>query len=119
MSLLSKDQILAAQDIRFETVAVPEWGGEVRIRSMTAADRDDYEQWLIEQTGGDTSKRLYNMRARLVALAIVSEDGERLFNDDDVAALCKKSASAMGRIFDAAMALNAIAAKDVEALAKN
>ena len=49
MALLTKDQILAVADIEYRTVAVPEWGGEVRIRSMTGADRDAHEMWLTSR----------------------------------------------------------------------
>ena len=37
---LSKDQILGAVDFSFVEVEVPEWGGTVRIRGLSAAERD-------------------------------------------------------------------------------
>ncbi|MBI0320545.1 hypothetical protein JBF12_47905, partial [Streptomyces javensis] len=51
--LLGKQQILDAQDRRHEDVAVPEWGGSVRVAMMSARDRDRWEQ---ETYGGDTPK---------------------------------------------------------------
>lgn len=119
MALLTREQILAAQDIRFDTVAVPEWGGEVRLRSMTGADRDEYEQWLIAQRGPDEKTNIRNLRARLVSLSIVDEAGSRLFSDSDIDALGARSAAALDRVAEAAARLNALSQKDVEALAKN
>lgn len=120
MALLSKQSILDAVDIQYNTVAVPEWGGEVRIRSLTAADRDSYEQWLMslpDESG--PSQRMVGMRARMASLSVVDEAGERVFSESDIEALNKKSAAALGRVFDAITALNAINAAEVEALAKN
>lgn len=119
MGLLTKEQILAVADIQFATVVVPEWGGEVKIRSMTGADRDNHEQWMMAQPETDTGRRLDNYRAHLAAISIVGEDGDLMFTDADVVALGKKSAAALGRVYDAVVSLNAIAKKDVDALVKN
>lgn len=119
MALLTREQILAAQDIRYDTVQVPEWGGEVRLRSMTGADRDEYEQWLIANRGPDDRANIRNLRARLVSLSIVDEAGQRLFSDADIEALGGRSSAALDRVAEAASRLNALAQRDVEALAKN
>lgn len=119
MSLLNKQNILAAADIQFKTLLVPEWGGEVRLRSMIAADRDAYEQWLISLPEVDGQRRVENVRARFAVMSIVDENDAPVFTDADIADLTKKSASALGRIYDAVIELNAIARKDVEELAKN
>lgn len=119
MPLLTREQILAAQDVRYDVLAVPEWGGEVRLRSMTGADRDEYEQWLISQRGPDQKANIRNLRARLVSLSIVDEAGQRLFTDADIDALGARSAAALDRVAEAASRLNALSERDVEVLAKN
>ena len=48
MGLLNKDQILEASDLQTFSVSVPEWGGDVQIRSMTGADRDEFESSLVK-----------------------------------------------------------------------
>lgn len=118
MTLLSKEAILAAQDLRFEVVPVPEWGGEVRVRTMTGADRDAYEQSLMASRGPDAKANIKNVRARLVAYSIVDEAGNRLFNEEDIDALGAKSVRALDRVFSAASRLSAIGAKDVAELGK-
>ena len=44
MTLLNKSQILAASDRKTEDLEVKEWGGTVRISTMSASDRDKWEQ---------------------------------------------------------------------------
>lgn len=116
MALLSKDQALAAQDLHFETVSVPEWDGEIRLRSMSGSERDAYEQSFFADRGADG--KVAHVRARLVAACAVDAEGNRLFSDADIVALGAKSASALDRLFAAASKLNAVSAADVEALGK-
>ena len=44
---LTKDQILAADDMGMLKLAVPEWGGDVYIRVMSVGERDASEnEWM-------------------------------------------------------------------------
>ncbi|HCT24929.1 MAG TPA: hypothetical protein DIW85_01820 [Stenotrophomonas sp.] len=113
--LLGKQQILDAQDRRHEDVAVPEWGGNVRVAMMSARDRDRWEQ---DTYGGDTPK-VDDFRARFVGLCLVDEMGERLFSDHEVAQLGTKSAAALDRVFRVAQTLNALGDTAVGELEKN
>ncbi len=115
MALLTKEQILKADDLDKEVVEVPEWGGEVYVAQMMASDRDTFEASLIK----DGKRDMTNMRARLAALTIVDSEGERMFGDREAAALGRKSASAMARVFDTACRLNGIGDRDVEELSGN
>lgn len=123
MAILSKSQILAAVDLPTETVAVPEWGGEVLVRGLTAAERDTFEQSVVTLNGAgkaaSTKMNLSNIRAKLCSLTIVDENGERLFSDAEVDVLGQKSAQALQRVFDAAQRLSGLSQSDVEELAKN
>ncbi|MEU5950323.1 hypothetical protein ABZ793_32935, partial [Micromonospora sp. NPDC047465] len=65
MALLNRDAILAAEDRTYEEVNCPEWGGSVRLRSITGAQRDAYEQSLVQQRGGNRQMNLRNARAKL------------------------------------------------------
>ena len=119
MSLLTREQILEAQDIQTEVVEVPEWGGSVTIQGMTGRDRDAFEADIVQKKGKDFSVNMQNIRAKLVALSLVNGDGKRIFTDKDITALGKKSAAALDRIFSVAQELSGISTKDVEELAKN
>lgn len=108
MALLGRDQILAAQDLPTVDVEVPEWGGTVRVRMMTGGERDAFEAGTITRHGRKIEQNLVNIRARLVALCVVDEKGQRLFSEADAVALGQKSAAALNRVFNAAQQLNAL-----------
>lgn len=114
MAILSRQQILDADDRKRITVDVPEWGGQVIISTMSGAMRDHWEQTLQK-----ANFSLENMRARFLAAVAVDEQGNPLFTMDDVEALGKKSAAALTRCMLAAQELNALTNNDLEELAKN
>lgn len=119
VALLSKAAILGAPDLPTQDVHVPEWGGDVRIRALTGAERDAFEAHGAKQKGKGMQLNLQNLRARLVAMAIVDEDGARLFSDADVVALGNKSAAALDRVFTAAARLSGLTPADVQDLTEN
>lgn len=119
MTLLSKNEIFAADDRRYEDVEVPEWGGTVRLRGLTGGERDRYEASMQKQVGGREVRDLRNFRARLVQLAAINEDGTPLFDLNEVASLANRSSAALSRLFDAACRLSGITDDDVEALEGN
>jgi hypothetical protein len=116
--ILNRDAILSSQDLPKELVSVPEWGGEVYVRALTGAERDQFEASMIEQRGKKQSLNMANIRAKLAAMTICDEQGKRLFTDADVHALAGKSASALNRVFEAARRLSGLAEDDVDELAK-
>lgn len=120
MSLLAKENILAAADLPTEDVPVPEWSGTVRVRTMTGADRDGFETSLIAvDEEGKRRPNMENMKAKLVALTLVDEAGNRMFTIEEVGHLAGKSAAALDRIFTVAARLNGIGASAEDAAAKN
>jgi hypothetical protein len=117
---LTKDQILAAADLPEEVVDVPEWGGKVLIRGMTGAERDAFEESVMVTRGNSRELNLRNFRAKLVALSIVDPvTKERMFSDNEIAELGKKSARALQRVFEAALRLNGMTSESVEELTKS
>jgi len=119
--MLSKDEILKAEDLEKEVVDVPEWGGAVTVQTMTAKARDDFEsEMLVTKADGSRDQNLANFRARLCAKCMININGKLLFpNPEDIKKLGGKSASALDRVFATAQKLNGIGAKDVEELTKN
>lgn len=121
--LLTRDAILTAVDLQQEEVQVPEWGGAVMVRGLSGTDRDAFEQDIVrmKRSGKSTTTEmdLHNVRAKLCVRCIVDENGERLFDDADMEALGRKSATALQRVFDAAQRLSGLSDQDVEELAKN
>lgn len=116
MALLTADQILAADDSPTLDVEVPEWGGTVRVRTLSGAERDAFEASIAQQAGKSKKANLANLRARLVAKCVIGEDGKRLFSDSQAVALGQKSSAALDRVFEAARKLNRMTEDDVEEL---
>jgi hypothetical protein len=112
---LTKDQILAADDMGLLEVQVPEWGGSVFVRVMTVGERDSYEnEWMVNKATG-----VNNFRSKFLQRVLCNEKGELLFSRDEVEKLAAKSAKVIGRVWEAAMRHNHLSDKDVEELAKN
>lgn len=120
---LTREQILAVDDTQFRNVPVPEWGegAEVRVRGLTAKERDDYEAEMFSiderrKKGERVRANFVNARAKLVQLSVVNEDGERKFSETDIAKLGKKNAAVMTRIFAVAQELSGMSDEDVAEL---
>jgi hypothetical protein len=116
---LTKEEILGFNDLETVDVFVNEWEANVRIRTLSAQERDSFEKSLFK--GGDPRNRqvtMDNFRAKFISLILVDEKGDRLFSEDDVAALGLKSASAIDHIFAEGQKLSGITKQDVEDLTK-
>lgn len=119
MPLLNKDAIKSSADLKSEVLAVPEWGGEVKVRGMTGTERDAFEASMFVGDGKERKMNLDNMRARIVVLCCVDENGDRIFENGDVGWLGNKSGSALDRVYDVARRLSGMTEKDVKELEKN
>lgn len=118
--ILSKAEILAANDLETVTVEVPEWGGAVVIRAMSGTQRDQYETSLMaKQEDGSYTVNTENMRAKLVCYTAVDEAGISLFSPDELAVLAAKSGTVLERLFDAAQKLNGLQKGAIADAAKN
>ena len=117
--LLTREEILQAPDIPEEYVEVPEWGGTLKLRGMTASQRDKFDASLLDQKGKQITMYLVDARAKLASLCIVDEDNKRIFSETDIKALGDKSALALDRIYSVAQKLSGISDADLEELEKN
>lgn len=120
----SKDDIrrsiLTAEDIPTETIEVPEWGLAVRVRGLTGAQVDRWQNSNYRVKGDTVEMRMQNARAKLVAMCIVDERGKRVFNDGaDVTDLGSKSSLAIARVYQVARRLSGIDEKALEKIREN
>lgn len=118
--MLSKSDILAAADLKTETVDVPEWGGSVVVRTMTGADRGAFEAAVMMiDASGKRQPDMRNMRAKLCVATVIDEAGNRLFDESDIGELQNKSSAALDAVFKAAQRLNGMAPESLEDAEKN
>jgi hypothetical protein len=113
---LTREQILGAQDLETRAVACPEWGGDVLVRALTGTQRDALEASVLQD---GKVRNLENFRARLLASAIVNDQGARLFKESDVLALGGKNAAVLDRLYAVAARLSGISQDDLEDLVGN
>ena len=114
MAILTKDQILSAQDSVVEKVEISEWKGEVNVKSLTGKERDQFEESIFSQKGKKMERNFKNLRAKLVALTVVDDDGNLIFAQKDIEALGLKSASALDKIFSVAQRLSGLTKEDID-----
>lgn len=110
---LNKAKILAATDTKIsDPVAVPEWGGDVFIKTLTGTERDQFEE-------AYSQNKMKAFRSRFLVLTLCEKNGERLFSDADVDALSQKSSLVINRLFEVAWDFNAFSQNAVESLGKD
>ena len=120
---LTLDQIKGSKDINFADVPIPEWDGTVRIKSLTAAERAQFEAKLMtiqqrmriggakksdEEQYATVNFHAHEARVLLVTLSIVDEHGNRMFDADEAGLklVGSKGDGPIRRIYDAATKLN-------------
>ena len=91
--------------------------GKAFIKGLTAAERDDYEQTLVETApNGQTrvKRKQRNMRASLVVRCLVNENGERLFSDKDTEALGNVDGAVIDKLWDVARKLSGMTVSEAD-----
>ena len=117
-----RDLILAANDLPVsEPIPCPEWGADcvLHVRTLTGEERDAFEESCLQKQGKKRELTMRNIRAKLLCKAVCDESGKPVFRPGDEAALGKKSAKVLDRLFTAAQKMNGLTDEDVEDLAKN
>lgn len=111
MAYLNADSILHADDFVYADVECPEWGGTVRIRSLSGAQRVTLKKAI--DAGQDDIDEM------LCVMCIVDEDGNRILNRSQIGELSKKNTKAITRVAIKALEISGMrdpskAVKDAE-----
>lgn len=114
MTILSKDAILGANDIKTEVVPVPEWGGSVRVSVMSGLARDAF---MTMQEGKASGHSVF--QAHLLAATLVADDGSLIFTEADIDALRAKSRVVLDKLVDVALRINGMTVAAIEDAEKN
>ena len=115
--MLSRDQILHAEDLIVEEIDVPEWGGKVFLRVMTGTNRGLYDGKYAKIN--EMPHLHHDVRIQLLIYTLCDEHGNQLFTNQDIPILGAKNGSVIDRLFDIAMEMNGIGKKGVENETKN
>ncbi len=117
---LTRQQLDAVNDLKTKDVGVPEWGGTVRLRELSAKDRSLIEATTIGVKGQGVEIRVEafkTLKERVVAASLIDDDGNRLYKENEVAQLGLKSGQVIERLFQIVQDISGMtqkAAKDAE-----
>ena len=118
MGYVTRDAIFGGMTLPREEVSA--FGGRVIVQGLTVNQRDDFEAGcLITERNGKQRVNVLGMRAKLVALCCINQDGSRLFEDADALKIGALPAKDVERVFEAAQRLSGISDRDLEELEKN
>lgn len=117
--LLNREGILAAKDRVVQDVEVKEWGGSVRLRTLTLAEQEELERTAAALHKDSVLSKDGRRLVLLLSWCLIGEDGKPLFTVADVETLATKDAKVVLRLATHAGRLNSISERDLEALAKN
>jgi hypothetical protein len=98
--MLTRDQILSANDLPSETVPVPEWGegATVKVRTLPVGE------FLAAQKVGEQQPG--HFAANWIIATVTDDEGKPLFTIADIDALEKKSIVVVERLVKAALRMN-------------
>lgn len=128
---MNREDILALEDLKTESVFIPEWDAAMTVREMTAADRDAYDSTPavvqiraeMNANGGQyeavTPAAVTRARVEMIVRTVVNGDGGLMFKPEDAAKLEGKNSRAIAVLAGAAMRLNRIGGGQIEEAAKN
>ena len=113
MALLTKQSVLSAEDFQYAIVSCPEWGGEVRVRGLTAA-----EQAFVAKRYNDGKQEDFDVTVCI--MACVDELGQPIFDNGDKDQLRRKSFAVLDRVAKKIIELTGDSGEEeIEAARKN
>ena len=104
---LSRDDILNAA-IKTAEVDVPEWGGRVKVRELSAHEVTTLGIGMVTDDGKVDRSQVPDMMTQAVVLGAIDEDGKRLFTEQDVELLKGKSFDPIQRIAKAVLDMSGV-----------
>lgn len=115
MNLLSKQDILSAQDTAFEYVDIPEWNGKVKIFGMSLAEHIEFEKLKSDNNSGVSADQI----VFVLSNGIRNEDGTRMFTKDEAKLLLNKNTSVVSKLFSKCAELSRVSTEDIKEEEKN
>ena len=118
---IGREQVETAQDLLFEIVPVPEWGGDARMQEFTADGKAIFGAWGKGIQDNTDVRSIVGFAARVVALSLSNDDGSLVYPDfeEGVTALLKRSPKVLDRLSAVALRVSGIGTDAVEETAND
>lgn len=113
---LSREQILSVTDLRRETLAIPEWGGDIIVRGMAAFERDKILTAIDPSKSTMTDSQL---KATLCFQCVINLQGQRVFTEADIDILQTKNPQVLDKIANRILGLSGVGEAAVASIEKN
>lgn len=131
MALLNRNQILEAKDIKTKVIPVPEWGGEVIIKQLSAKEYNDITMNMVnirKMAAKQLSKKnadenledaineiaIKNQKILLIIKSVVDENMKPLFTEADLELLYQKNTNVIDRIIAEIEEFNSVSTEDAK-----
>ncbi len=115
-----RDKIKQSQDQRGETMQIPEWDVTVEVRSMSARQRAQMQNYVgdDDQTAGERQEALWGFL--LTSCVYDPETGDPVFSDGDMEWLLEdKSFAVIDRLTSKCLSVSAVGADAVDDAGKD
>jgi len=109
-----KTKILSTEDLKIESLLVPEWDTEVQLKQWSGRVRAAFQLWYEANKNS-----LGDLSALVCTMSIVDEQGLLVFTKDDVSSLNDKSSTALDRVAIHVFKMNGLNEQAIEAAKKN
>ena len=112
---LSRDDILQTQGIQTDEVEVPEWGGKILVRELSAAEVAKIGFGMAGKGGGETEVDLAKLGEyvpQMIAWCVVDENLNSIFDLEDIMRLSAKSINPVQRIITKIMELSDLSSNE-------
>ena len=117
--MLTRDQILSLKDLPEKVIDVPEWGGAVRIRSLTLPERFRWLKLQAAQPEGDYEAVLTKASLPMITWSVIDEEGKPLFTEADIGELGRRHPDAIQFVAGEILKLSGLGRDSVEEAEKN
>ena len=117
---LTREQILGIKSFRSKTIEIPEWNGEVRLKAMSGAERESLEERVYETVGDKLQmKKGVSYIPELLVKSWCDDDGNRLFQDDEIDLIKAKDSTILAKLFKVAAEVNGLSGDEEKVIEKN
>lgn len=103
--ILSKEDVMKADDCSFSEIFIPEWSGHVRIHVISAKDRLEFEGRYTKKDGAINFEHK-EAPLDLLASSLRDEKGAPMFGKSDLNILGAKNGRVINLLFQEALKIN-------------
>lgn len=114
--ILTREQILQANDRKIKKIAISGFGGDVCIRQSSALD---YARWADANENAKTHEDRVRSAAGFVVRTMVDEQGNLIFSDADIESLMSKRQEFVLKVFNESLQFSMITDENVREIAGN